>query len=96
MRCAARRLHVRRWILIGLAAFAATMVTCTGIPSLDRDHQRIGNRSRHCMHGAAERAGYDYWKLDGLATGGRTLEVAAAIHTDHPGPAATRSYCVGR
>lgn len=86
---------MRRWILIGLAAFAATMVTCTGIPS----STEITNASATEVDTACtalERAGYDYWKLDGLATGGRTLEVAAAIHTDHPGPAATRSYCVGR
>ena len=37
--------------------------------------------------------GYDYWQLDPLAVGGRTMEVAAAIHTVHPGPAQTRDYC---
>ena len=40
--------------------------------------------------------GYDYYQLDPLAVGGRILEVAASIHTDHTGPDKTRKYCEGR
>ena len=42
------------------------------------------------------RVGYDYWQLDVVATGGRLMEVAADIHTAHPGPDNTRKYCEGR
>lgn len=45
---------------------------------------------------ALSRVGYDYWQLDPLAIGGRIMEVAASIHTDHQGPDATRKYCEGR
>ena len=45
---------------------------------------------------ALRAVGYDYWKLDVVAIGGRTLEVAADIHTSHPGPAQTREFCEGR
>ena len=43
-----------------------------------------------------KRVGYDYWRLDVLSTGGRIVEVAADIHTSHPGPQKTRAYCEGR
>ncbi len=42
------------------------------------------------------RVGYDYWQLSPLSTSGRTLEVAAAIHTAHPGPEMTRQFCIVR
>ena len=42
------------------------------------------------------RVGYDYYRLDVLAVGGRILEVAADIHTAHTGPDNTREYCEGR
>ena len=45
---------------------------------------------------ALERVGYDYYQLNPLATGGRILEVAASIHTDHAGPDKTQKYCEGR
>ena len=45
---------------------------------------------------ALSRVGYDYWQLDVLTIGGRTMEVAASIHTDHQGPEETREYCEGR
>ncbi len=45
---------------------------------------------------ALSRVGYDYYQLDPLAVGGRILEVAASIHTDHQGPEKTRKYCEGR
>ena len=45
---------------------------------------------------ALSRASYDYYQLDILAIGGRILEVAADIHTAHPGPDNTREYCEGR
>ncbi len=45
---------------------------------------------------ALSRVGYDYWQLDVLSVGGRTMEVAASIHTDHQGPEKTRDYCEGR
>ena len=45
---------------------------------------------------ALSRASYDYYQLDVLAIGGRILEVAADIHTAHPGPDNTRKYCEGR
>ena len=37
--------------------------------------------------------GYDYWRLDPLVVDGRTMEVAATIHTLHPSPTQTREYC---
>ena len=40
--------------------------------------------------------GYDYYRLDPVAIGSRLLEVAADIHTAHPGPEKTRKYCEGR
>ena len=40
--------------------------------------------------------GYDYWKLNALEVGGRTVEVAADIHMAHPGPKETREYCENR
>ena len=40
--------------------------------------------------------GYDYWQLNVMAIGGRTMEVAADIHTAHPGPKKTRDYCRAR
>lgn len=45
---------------------------------------------------ALSRVGYDYYQLNVLAVGGRILEVAASIHTDHAGPEKTRKYCEGR
>ena len=42
------------------------------------------------------RVRYDYWKLDILNAGGRAIEVAADIHTAHPGPESTQKYCQGR
>lgn len=42
------------------------------------------------------KVGYDYWNLNVLEIGGRTLEVAADIHTNHPGPAQTKAFCEGR
>ena len=45
---------------------------------------------------ALSRVGYDYYELNVLAIGGRTLEVAADIHTSHAGPDATRKYCEER
>ena len=45
---------------------------------------------------ALRRVGYDYWSLNVVAVGGRTLEVSADIHFAHPGPQQTREYCEGR
>ena len=45
---------------------------------------------------ALSRVGYDYWQLDPVAIGGRTMEVAADIHTAHSGPDNTRQFCEGR
>ncbi len=45
---------------------------------------------------ALSRVGYDYYQLNVMAVGGRVLEVAASIHTDHAGPEKTRKYCEGR
>ena len=45
---------------------------------------------------ALSRVGYDYWKLNAVTVGGRTLEVAADIHTANTGPDNTRKYCEGR
>ena len=42
------------------------------------------------------KVGYDYYELNVLAIGGRILEVAASIHTDHAGPDKTQKYCEGR
>ena len=39
--------------------------------------------------------GYDYWQLNAVTVGGRTLEVAADIHTAHSGPEKTRKYRTG-
>ena len=53
-----------------------------------------GELDRACN--ALARVGYDHWNLDILAVGGRTLEVAADIHTAHPGPDNTREFCQDR
>jgi hypothetical protein len=45
---------------------------------------------------ALSKVGYDYYELNVLAIGGRTLDVAASIHTDHAGPDKTQKYCEGR
>ena len=45
---------------------------------------------------ALSKVGYDYWELDMIDIGGRTMEVAASIHTDHMGPQETQKYCEGR
>ena len=45
---------------------------------------------------ALSKVGYDYYELNVLAIGGRTLEVAASIHTDHAGPGKTQKFCEGR
>ena len=45
--------------------------------------------------GALSRVGYDYWRLDPLGSM-RMMEVAADIHTSHPGPEQTRKYCEKR
>ena len=45
---------------------------------------------------ALSKVGYDYWRLDMLSIGGRILEVAADIHTAHPGPKNTQKYCNDR
>lgn len=43
---------------------------------------------------ALQRSQWDYWQLGMSASaGGRLLEVAADIHTAHPGPAKTEKYC---
>ena len=80
-------------LIVGLIV-AGTIIACDIPASTEITNASATEVDAACA--ALERAGYDYWKLDGLTTGGRTLEVAAAIHTDHPGPAATLSYCVGR
>lgn len=45
---------------------------------------------------ALRQAGYDYWQVAYVTFDGRTIEVAAEIHTFHPGPEQTRKYCQGR
>ena len=45
---------------------------------------------------ALSKVNYDYYELNVLAIGGRILEVAASIHTDHTGPDKTQKYCEGR
>ena len=45
---------------------------------------------------ALSRVGYDYYQLNVVEIGGRTLEVAADIHTANTGPDNTRKYCEGR
>ena len=34
-----------------------------------------------------------YWLLDPVSVGGRGMEVAATIHSFHPGPEQTAQYC---
>ena len=41
-----------------------------------------------------ERVGYDYWQV-GISDL-RIMEVAADIHTAHPGPEKAQKYCEGR
>ena len=44
-------------------------------------------------------AKYDYWTLgmsNAVLYQGRLLEIAAEIHTLHPGPEQTKEYCVNR
>ena len=40
--------------------------------------------------------GFDYWKIGDITMDGRTMEVAADIHTVHTGPDETRRYCEKR
>lgn len=42
------------------------------------------------------KVGFDYWKIADITMDGRTMEVAADIHTVHAGPAETRRYCEKR
>ena len=54
------------------------------------------NKELDAACAALRRVGYDYWSLNIISVGGRTLEVAADIHTAHSGPKQTREYCEGR
>ena len=40
--------------------------------------------------------GYDYWSLNAAFLSGRTMEIAADIHTSHPGPVNTMTFCTSR
>ena len=68
---------------------AACLASSVGISNASDSEIR-----RACT--ALSQVGYDYWRLDPVAIGGRTMEVAAAIHTDHSGPRSTRDYCRSR
>ena len=79
-----------RWIAL-IVFLSAIMAACsieepssTDLVNASDDEKREACRWLRTFN-------WDYWSLGGIP--GRSLEVAAAIHTDHPGPAATKEYC---
>ena len=80
--------------LLLAAAVAVIVFASAACSSVQMTNASSSEIRRACT--ALSRVGYDYWRLDPVAVGGRTMEVAAAIHTDHSGPRATRDYCRSR
>ena len=79
--------------LLIMAMLALLLLTAcvSGVSSINATDREINSACN-----ALRRVGYDYWEMDVTRVGGRVLEVAAAIHTDHPGPEATRAFCTSR
>lgn len=77
--------------LVAGVAVVFALAACSSVGMINASDSET---RRACS--ALSRVGYDYWRLDPVAVGGRTMEVAAASHTDHSGPRATRDYCRGR
>ena len=77
-----------------LSAFVVSAVACEE-PSLPSSVELTNATNSEVMRAcvALRRVGFDYWSLSQIDIGGRLLEVAAAIHTDHPGPQTTQEYC---
>ena len=83
-------LRISMALLAGILAISVACMPGAGEISGASDSEL----DRACA--ALSRVGYDYWQLNVLDVGGRTLEVAADIHTAHSGPDNTRKYCAGR
>lgn len=79
---------------IAIISIAGVIAVACAPSSIDLVNATDNELDRACT--ALSRVGYDYFELDPLAVGGRILEVAASIHTDHTGPNKTRQYCEGR
>lgn len=80
--------------VIGILAIAGLLAMACAPSSIELTNATDSELDSACN--ALGRVGYDYYQLNVLAVGGRTLEVAASIHTDHSGPEKTRKYCEGR
>ena len=80
--------------IIGILAVVGLLIMACAPSSIELSNATDGELDRACN--ALGRVGYDYYQLNVLAVGGRTLEVAASINTDHAGPEKTREYCEGR
>lgn len=82
----------RRVILLAVGIFLLGALACE--PSIEEISGATLPEIRNACRALAQaEVGYDYWRLDPLAVPGRTMEVAAAIHTVHPGPTQTQEYC---
>ena len=79
---------------ISTVVIAGFLATACVPSSIDLSNATDDELDRACT--ALSQAGYDYYELNVLAVGGRILEVAASIHTDHAGPDMTQKYCEGR
>jgi hypothetical protein len=77
-----------------IAALLVLLVVACAPSSIDLSNATDDELDTACT--ALSQAGYDYWQIADVTTSGRVMEVAASIHTDHPGPDATRKYCEGR
>lgn len=78
-----------------LALIAVTLFASFGCTSVE-DVSGASKSEITSACSALSRVGYDYWQLDPIGVGGRTLEVAASIHTLKKGPDNVRKYCTSR
>ena len=78
-----------RWIAL-IVFLSAIMAACSIEEPSSTDLVNASDEElrKTCVQLRAFR--YDYWLMEGP---GRLMEIAAAIHTDHPGPAATEEFC---
>ena len=89
----------RKWLIGGIIALIVIGVSCGVCLSAAPSSIEISNATdaeldQACT--ALSHVGYDYYQINVMAVGGRILEVAASIHTDHAGSDKTRKYCEGR
>lgn len=75
--------------LIALIALLLALVVACEIPTAT-DSVNASEAEKRSACRQLRLFNYDYWLIEGP---GRVLEVAAAIHLDHPGPEATKKYC---